>query len=46
VIGKTYLAWDYGCMHVERESVQRTLTIEEVTYDNESNEDDDDDDVD
>jgi len=30
-------------MHVERESVLRTLSIEEVTYDNE---DDDDDDVD
>jgi len=43
VIGKTYLAWDNGCMHVERENVLRTLSLEEVTYDNE---DDDDDDVD
>jgi len=31
-------------MHVERESVLRTLSLEEVTYDNEGDEDDDDDD--
>jgi len=28
-------------MHVERESVLRTLSIEEVTYDNEGDDDDD-----